>query len=232
MTDNTNYLNGEILAALSKAQAKLGGAVAKDARNPHFRSEYVTLGAVLKAAIPALTSEGIALVQYRDGAELVTLLGHVDGGRLEVRYPLQPTKNDPQGWGSSITYARRYQIMALLGLAGEDDDGNAASGLDTAPAPMRAPAQKKVKKSSRGKTKPADSVPSDDYDWSARAAESITAAAAVLDVDSLAAILGCEIGDVDAAISRDNLRAIGRDNSRKLLESLRQAGRDILGGTR
>tara|TARA_Y100000114_G_C11761036_1_gene329746 strand:+ start:76 stop:771 length:696 start_codon:yes stop_codon:yes gene_type:complete len=231
MTDtNTNNLSGEIVAALSKAQARLGGAVAKDARNPHFRSEYVTLGAVLKAAIPALTSEGIALVQYRDGAELVTLLGHVDGGRLEVRYPLQPTKNDAQGWGSAITYARRYQLMSLLGLAGEDDDGNAASGLDAAPAPRRAPAQKKANKSSRGAKKAADSTSSDD--WSTRAAESIAAAAAVLDVDSLAAILGCELGDVEEAIGVENLRAIGRDNSRKLLEALRQAGREILGSNR
>ena len=224
-------INGAFVEALAKAQARLGGAVAKDGKNPHFRSEYATLGAVLRAAIPALTAEGIALVQYRDGAELVTLLGHVEGGKLETRYPLQPTKNDPQGWGSAITYARRYQLMSLLGLAGEDDDGNAASGVRSAPppSPRRAPVQKKERKASRGKkSNGADST--SEPDWIDRASLHIQTAAQVLEPDDLAALLGCEIGDIDEAISRENLLSIGRDNSRALLESLRKAGRELLGG--
>ena len=125
---------------------------------------------------------------------------------------------DPQGWGSAMTYARRYQLMALLGLAAEDDDGNAAS-MPQSP------------KTSKAKHPPRNSKPSPkaDDEWLDRASRSIAAAAAVLEADDLAAVLGCDVGEIDQAISKNNLAAIGRDHARTLLDSIRKAGRDILG---
>lgn len=234
MTDeieNPKTLNAGLLAALAKAQSKLGGAVTKDSTNPHFRNQYASLAAVLRAAIPALTSEGIALVQYREASELVTVLGHVDGGLLEVRYPLHPMKQDPQGWGSAMTYARRYQLMALLGLAADDDDGNAASGWSGGPQQPPQPRKKAApKKAAPKKVTRQKATEEGSEQWVDRAVQHIQAAANVLSADDLASVLGCELADIDEAISRENLLSIGREHSRTLLEQLRQTANDVIGG--
>lgn len=119
-----------MIAALIKAQAAFKPAV-KDAVNPHFKSRYVSLQAVIDAVLPALHANGFALVQplYVDGAGktmLHTCLRHVSGESVSSHYPVHPVKADPQGEGSALTYARRYALMALCGIAPEDDDGNAA----------------------------------------------------------------------------------------------------------
>jgi len=137
--------------ALVKVQGAIKTAV-KDATNPAFRSKYADLGAVWEAVKPALQANGFVVVQSPnfegDTMWLETTLLHVSGERMTGRYPLRPSKQDPQGFGSALTYARRYSLSSMLGVvADEDDDGNAASGpadksalqTNVRPATMRAP---------------------------------------------------------------------------------------------
>jgi len=121
----------QIASALVKAQREFGPAL-KTSRNPHFKSKYADLSAVVEAVIDGLNNNGIALVQQthecESGVIVETLLIHesgeqLSGGRLHV----PASKQDAQGYGSALTYARRYSLMATTGIAPEDDDGNAAS---------------------------------------------------------------------------------------------------------
>lgn len=120
-----------IAAALVKAQKEFGPAL-KTATNPHFRSKYASLDACVEAVIDALNNNGIFLMQYthpcEDGVIVETMFihesgEHMSGGRLHV----PASKQDPQGYGSALTYARRYSLQAACGIAPEDNDGNAAS---------------------------------------------------------------------------------------------------------
>ena len=104
----------------------------KTSTNPHFKSRYVDLAACLEAVNEALLNNGIALLQETSedatGVTVETVFMHesgetIRGGKLHV----PASKQDPQGYGSALTYARRYSVMAACGIAGEDDDGNAAS---------------------------------------------------------------------------------------------------------
>lgn len=125
-----------IAAALAKAQTEMGPAL-KQSNNPAFRSKYADLGNVIDACLPALNSNGIAVIQPIGeddmGRFVKTVLVHSSGETLECRVPLIIGKNDMQGFGSAVTYARRYGLMAMAGIAPEDDDGNAA----VAAAPKR-----------------------------------------------------------------------------------------------
>lgn len=121
----------QIVPALIKAKKQFAPVV-KDKTNPAFRSKYADLGAVLDAVEPALLENGLVLVQpttTTDDGQIISLsiLMHESGQKIRSSYVLRPAKEDPQGYGSALTYARRYQALALLGLAPEDDDGNAAS---------------------------------------------------------------------------------------------------------
>lgn len=121
----------EISAALVRAQKAFGPAL-KSSTNPHFRSKYADLSACVEAVIDALNSNGIALVQKchpsDNGVLVETLFVHESGERFDCGMLHVPaSKNDPQGYGSALTYARRYSLMAACGIAPEDDDGNAAS---------------------------------------------------------------------------------------------------------
>lgn len=120
----------EIAKALATAQSKMGRAL-KQADNPHFRSKYADLGAVMDACLPALNEAGIAVIQPLHDSEfgrtVKTVFIHSSGETLETAIPLIVGKGDMQGLGSAITYARRYGLMTLAGIAPEDDDGNAAS---------------------------------------------------------------------------------------------------------
>lgn len=119
-----------ISAALVRAQRAFGPAL-KTATNPHFRSKYADLSAVVEAVIDGLNSQGIFLTQIchesDTGVTVETQLIHESGetfsaGKLHV----PASKQDAQGYGSALTYARRYSLMAACGIAPEDDDGNAA----------------------------------------------------------------------------------------------------------
>jgi len=119
--------------ALAKAQGQVRAAV-KGNINPHFKSKYADLGAVFDACREALSKNGIAVSQVpsiggetNTGAVLVTILMHSSGEWLSGEYPLLPVKNDPQGFGSALTYARRYSLSSMVGIAADEDDDNAAS---------------------------------------------------------------------------------------------------------
>ena len=120
-----------IATALVKAQKAFGPAL-KTATNPHFRSRYADLSACVEAVIDALNDNGIAMIQKcydcNTGIMVETVFIHESGEMLECGILQVPaSKQDPQGYGSALTYARRYSLMAACGIAPEDDDGNAAS---------------------------------------------------------------------------------------------------------
>jgi hypothetical protein len=120
----------DIATALAKAQAEIEGAK-KDSTNPHFKSSYADLASVWDACRKALTGNGLSVVQGPVSDEgrvgVTTMLMHSSGQWLESTFFMRPTKDDPQGAGSALTYARRYALAAMVGVAPEDDDGNAAS---------------------------------------------------------------------------------------------------------
>lgn len=120
-----------ISTALVKAQKEFAPAL-KLNTNPHFKSRYVALDGCIEAVIDALHNNGIFLMQKthecETGVKVETILIHESGEQLSGGILHVPaTKNDAQGYGSALTYARRYSLMATCGIAPEDDDGNAAS---------------------------------------------------------------------------------------------------------
>ena len=107
----------------------------KDASNPHFRSKFVSLKGVADAVRPHLHDAGIVVTQLIDhdegGIVVRTILAHTSGGSIESRCPVVTTKqNDPQAMGSAITYARRYALAAICGVAPSDDDDDAEAAVD------------------------------------------------------------------------------------------------------
>lgn len=132
----------KIAKALVAAQKAFGPAL-KSSTNPHFRSKYAALDACVEAVIDGLNGSGIFLMQrnhpYERGVAVETVFIHESGesyssGILQV--PAQ--KMDPQGYGSALTYARRYSLMAACGIAPEDDDGNHATKTYKQAPPQRA----------------------------------------------------------------------------------------------
>jgi hypothetical protein len=120
-----------IASALVKAQRGFAPAL-KTSTNPHFRSKYVDLAGCVEAVVDALNAAGIALIQRTSedstGVTVETVFVHESGEMLECgKLHVPAAKQDPQGYGSALTYARRYSLMAACGIAPEDDDGNAAS---------------------------------------------------------------------------------------------------------
>jgi hypothetical protein len=107
------------------------GPALKDSTNPAFKTKYADLASVMAACMPALNRHGICVIQPicdEDGKRYVkTVLAHESGETLECRVELIVGKNDMQGYGSAVTYARRYGLMAMAGIAPDDDDGNAAA---------------------------------------------------------------------------------------------------------
>ena len=120
MTSGTPDLN----AALAKAQGAMSNAKF-NRQNPHFKNRYADLAAIIDAIKKPLADNGLGYTQVlalRDGALLlVTTLRHPTGQCLESVYPLpMPTK--PQEFGSALTYAKRYSLSSLIGIAADEDD--------------------------------------------------------------------------------------------------------------
>jgi ERF superfamily len=116
----------EIAAALAKAQCEMSNP-SFDAQNPHFKNRYASLAAVRNAVIPVLSKHGVALLQSIETGEgtvrCTTHLYHSSGQSLVLGPLILPvSKQDAQGYGSAITYARRYALMAVCGVVGDDDD--------------------------------------------------------------------------------------------------------------
>jgi hypothetical protein len=131
----------KIAVALLEAQKGITFA-AKDATNPHFKNRYADLPAVVDAVKPALNEAGIVFLQSAGPSDdsklhLTTRLVHTSGEWIEDTLVMPLTKQDPQGYGSAMTYARRYALAAITGLYQDDDDGNAGSGVVQKAAPVQ-----------------------------------------------------------------------------------------------
>ena len=121
----------ELAAALAKAQTEIG-SVQKDAANPYFKSSYATLATVWEAVRPTLSKNGLSVVQMPGSDErgyyVQTQLMHGSGQWIRSTTYMKPAKEDPQGIGSLISYARRYALQAMVMACPDDDDGEAAMG--------------------------------------------------------------------------------------------------------
>lgn len=123
-SSNTTQLTKALIAFHGRVEA-----IKKDAVNPHFKNTYASLAAILEGIKQPLAMSGLTFVQFPSGTNgLTTRLMHESGEWMEDTFTMTPSKNDPQGVGSAITYQRRYSLGAVLGISTEDDDdGNAAS---------------------------------------------------------------------------------------------------------
>lgn len=121
----------ELAKALSKAQGEIKGAI-KDSNNPFFKASYADLASVWDACRKPLSENGLAIIQTSlespDMVIIETTMIHNSGEWVRGKLSMKPVKNDPQGIGSCITYARRYALAAIVGVSPEDDDGNDATG--------------------------------------------------------------------------------------------------------
>jgi len=130
----------KVFTAFSKMQGSLEGA-SKDSTNPFFKSKYADLKSIWGVARKPLADNGLSVMQtmacVNERTVLQTRLCHSSGQWIQGCQPLNPTKNDPQGVGSAITYARRYGLAAMLGIIQEDDDGEAAQGRSRQAPPPR-----------------------------------------------------------------------------------------------
>lgn len=139
----------KIYSVLAKAIGEAKNPT-KNAINPHFKNRYATLDVICDDVREVCKANGLAIMQtptMTDTGVFVLRAVAVCGDEMVALgdYPIRPTKDDPQGFGSAITYARRYQICAIFGIAAEeDDDGNAASAPKTAQAQAPRPAQPRV----------------------------------------------------------------------------------------
>lgn len=142
----TTELVNELATALAKAQGTIKGAV-KDAENPHFRSRYADLASVWDACRDALSKNGLSVVQAPRGVateggwvvEVETRIMHASGQWVGDTITVPVSKPDAQGLGSALTYARRYALASFVGVAPEDDDGNAAVGGKPGSTPTAVP---------------------------------------------------------------------------------------------
>jgi hypothetical protein len=137
----------ELAEALAKAQGQMENAK-KASTNPHFKSNYADLAAVVTAIRKPLAENALSYIQATEvdsagNVTLVTTLAHKTGQWVRSFYPVVPVQKTPQGFGSALTYARRYSLAAIAGLAAEDedDDGNAASAGAPVAARNTAPAK-------------------------------------------------------------------------------------------
>jgi hypothetical protein len=144
MTAQSKVETGTLAASMALAFAEIEAAT-KSATNPHFKSKYADLGAVIEAIKPPLIRHGLFFTQRcqpaEDGISVETVLHHCGGEKESLGTLYVPAnKRDAQGFGSALTYARRYALQTAFGVPTEDDDGNAA----VASAPRAAAASGKV----------------------------------------------------------------------------------------
>jgi hypothetical protein len=125
--------------AMALAFAEIESAT-KGANNPHFKTKYADLTSVIEAIKPALVKHGLFFTQnprpHENGVEIETVLHHAGGDVMSLGSLFVPAdRNNAQGFGSALTYARRYALVTAFGVPVEDDDGNAASQPRKAAAP-------------------------------------------------------------------------------------------------
>jgi hypothetical protein len=125
----------ELAAALAIAQGQITGAL-KDSANPFFKSKYADLASVWDACREHLSKNGLAVIQTTENVSpeaitVVTTLAHKSGQYIKGVLAMTPKDGSPQAFGSCLTYARRYALAAIVGVAQIDDDANSASGKHT-----------------------------------------------------------------------------------------------------
>ena len=156
-----NFTRSEEIGELVKAQVKANASIShphRNTANPFFKSRYADLAAVIDSYRLPYAEQGLVVTQLVAGHRLVTLLAHESGQWLQFWTKISPMKNDPQSFGSALTYMRRYTLQTLIGIAADDDDdGNAASTGDK-------------QKPASAKAKPAAKAPhkSQPMDWRGR----------------------------------------------------------------
>jgi len=131
----------QLATALAIAQGSIQGAV-KDRTNPAFKSSYADLASVWDACRAALSANGLSVSQHpgrlEDGsATVTTILLHKSGQHISSVCAALPRDQSPAAVGSVVTYLRRYALAAAVGVAPEDDDGQAASHATPNPQPQR-----------------------------------------------------------------------------------------------
>lgn len=148
--------NKTLFGRLSDAMAEMKNPV-KDTTNTFFKSKYATLDAIIDQIRVVTAKHGFAITQMptvKDGVFVLKAMAVSDTEHQDLGdYPIKPTKEGPQDFGSAITYARRYQLCAIMGIAAEeDDDGNAGSAKTTETAkqaPKPQPAQQKAQETAK-----------------------------------------------------------------------------------
>lgn len=123
-------INASLHSAMAAAFSAIEAAT-KSANNPHFKSKYADIGAVIDAIKPALVANNLFFTQHpqpsEGGVTVETVLHHASGESMSLGSLFVPAnKNDAQGFGSALTYCRRYALVTAFGVPTEDDDGNAA----------------------------------------------------------------------------------------------------------
>lgn len=150
----------KISDALAKAQGLVGNAH-KDSENPYFESSYADLASCWDACREALSKNDLSVIQThrkcpKGELMMVTQLNHKSGQYFRGTITMFLAKNDPQSYGSATTYARRYGLCAMVGVAPADDDGNGASGKEPKPA-----TRPRSTSSGKGKGKGKDAKPAE-----------------------------------------------------------------------
>ncbi len=148
-TDSTGI--NKLVEALAKAKLAFDPAL-KDATNPAFRSKYADMASLIRATEESLSKNGLVVMQFpislvdQQQAGVRTILAHSSGQSITSEYMMPAVVREaftPQTMGMALTYSRRYAYQAILGIAGEDDDGNSASGQGTKEAAQTV-AQRKI----------------------------------------------------------------------------------------
>lgn len=129
----------EIAVALNKFEGEFTN-VKMESTNPFFKSKYADLATIWDSIRPLLSKHGLSVIQGADGMNdsghifYNTTILHTSGEWMSYCVPIKPTKDDPQGMGSAITYARRYGLSAMLGIVADEDDDAGGDKKNTPPA--------------------------------------------------------------------------------------------------
>jgi hypothetical protein len=195
-----------IASALVKAQREFGPAL-KTSTNPHFRSKYADLSACIEAVIDALNNNGIYLMQlteeHESGVKVSTTFIHESGEQISGGSLFMPaSKHDAQGFGSALSYARRYSLMAACGIAPEDDDANSARPPVVAPKVVAKPPEPPKPPT------PPKHIEGKDKEWQIK----VSADPGTNFEDWLAVVVESTVTALDVAESRQQVLDIWRTN--------------------
>lgn len=202
-----------ISTALVKAQREFGPAL-KSSTNPHFRSKYADLSACIEAVIDSLNNNGIYLMQLTDecegGVKVSTVFIHESGEQMSGGSLFMPaTKQDAQGFGSALSYARRYSLMAACGIAPEDDDGNQATRTAPVAQPIKATPKPKVDADNKPAQLPPMVKGKENSQWQLK----VSADPDTNFDDWLAVVVEGTVFALDMAQNKDDVMTVWRTNS-------------------